>query len=438
MPQLPRIPGRKHVWSRPIDRWRAIALLPPPEVELNRSVLTKRRAFAAFIAVLEATDAHEAARAVWARLSIAKAKRVILPETFLTWRTRRIMAHELVKLGVEAGRHAAPRQYSTGTWWRQEQGRSRFQQDPLKYGYCRHHYGFVLRLRAPSKWAEAGARPRLGDGRKRDIFPPVTPNGIRGWRLVAGVLTALGVSLATANAASGDDCRSVFAAWAAISERQLQQQPASGNAGPGACLQSESVRSNLLKGLERARASCADTSTWLSSGDQTTKSLIDINESFITSLPVCAAHAAEKGPGWATEAAPIEAAPVEAAPVEAAPVVPRRKAAAPVEPAPVEAAPVVPKRKAATPPCLHVSSSKAAELVLSNRRCPGETVLAVVEVSDQAGRSECKAYSIRESFTMRASQKSLPRINHECILNQRSCTKEHISSMFPECEWAGR
>jgi hypothetical protein len=272
-------------------------------------------------------------------------------------------------------------------------------------------------LRVRTRWVESGARPRLGGSREPDrLFPPETPSWGSGWRLLASVLTALGVSLATANAASGDDCKSVFAAWAAISQNQLQQKPGGGNGGPGACLQSESVRSTLLKGLERARASCAASSTWLGSGDQTTKSLIDINESFISSLPVCAARADDKGPGWVTEDAPVAAAPAEAAPAEAVPV--------------------VPKRKAAAPPCLHVSSSKTAGLVLSNRRCPGETVLAVVETSDQAGRSECKAYRIRESFTTRAGQKSLPRINHECILNQRSCTMEHISSMFPECEWA--
>jgi hypothetical protein len=98
----------------------------------------------------------------------------------------------------------------------------------------------------------------------------------------------------------------------------------------------------------------------------------------------------------------------------------------------------VPKIKAVAPPCLHVSSSKAAELVISNLRCRGETVLAVVETSDQSGKSDCKAYSIRESFTLRAGHKGLPRINHECILNQRGCTRDHISSMFPECDWASR
>jgi len=366
--QLPHTSGLKHVWSRPTDhrRWHVIALLPSPDVEFYRSERIGSVS-AAFISApgSRVADTHKA-RAV--KAGITGAKRKILPEIFSTRRTGWIMAHEPVKVRPHA---IAP----------------------------------------------------LDESRERGkLFPPVMPNWIRGRRLVAGVLTALGVSLATANAASGDDCKSVFATWVALSQRELQQQPEGGGRRPAACLANESMRSTLLKGLERARSACAP-STWLSAGDETTRSLIDINESFITSLPVCAVSAAEKGAGWVTEAAPV---------------VPSVTEAAPVVPSVPEAAPVVPKRKAAAPPCLHISSSRAAELVLSNRRCQGETVLAVVETSDQAGRSECKAYSIRESFTLRTGQKGLPRINHECILNQRSCTKERISSMFPECEWAGR
>jgi len=72
-----------------------------------------------------------------------------------------------------------------------------------------------------------------------------------------------------------------------------------------------------------------------------------------------------------------------------------------------------------------------------NQRCTGESVLAVIETSDELGKAVCKAYTIRRSLTLRTTKNGTPRVNHECVLNQDRCTKDHIGSMFPECDWAG-
>jgi hypothetical protein len=72
-----------------------------------------------------------------------------------------------------------------------------------------------------------------------------------------------------------------------------------------------------------------------------------------------------------------------------------------------------------------------------NRRCAGESVLAVIEILDDSGKAECKVYTIGRRLTLRAKNNVPPRVNHECILNQERCNKDRVGSMFPECDWAG-
>ena len=72
-----------------------------------------------------------------------------------------------------------------------------------------------------------------------------------------------------------------------------------------------------------------------------------------------------------------------------------------------------------------------------NQRCTGESVLAVIETSDELGKAVCKAYTIRRSLTLRTTKNATRGSTYECVLNQDRCTKDHIGSMFPECDWAG-
>jgi hypothetical protein len=184
-----------------------------------------------------------------------------------------------------------------------------------------------------------------------------------------------------------------------LSERTLQK-PRGGEGDRGACVATEDVRKELLNGLVRARALCEAESSLLDASPQQTKSMIDINENFIAALPVCRTEPAQKE--WDTKASPQ---PTE--------------------------------RRAASPPCLRISPSRPGEFALVNRRCAGESVLAVIEILDDSGKAECKVYTIGRRLTLRAKNNVPPRVNHECILNQERCNKDRVGSMFPECDWAG-
>jgi hypothetical protein len=195
------------------------------------------------------------------------------------------------------------------------------------------------------------------------------------------------------------ECQTAFEAWVKLSERTLQK-PRGGEGDRGACVATEDVRKELLNGLVRARALCEAESSLLDASPQQTKSMIDINENFIAALPVCRTEPAQKE--WDTKASPQ---PTE--------------------------------RRAASPPCLRISPSRPGEFALVNRRCAGESVLAVIEILDDSGKAECKVYTIGRRLTLRAKNNVPPRVNHECILNQERCNKDRVGSMFPECDWAG-
>jgi hypothetical protein len=196
--------------------------------------------------------------------------------------------------------------------------------------------------------------------------------------------------------AAASDCQAAFEGWVKLSERQLQRPQ-----DRGACIETEDVRKELLNGLVRTREVCEAASSTGASAQQT-KAMIGINESLITSLPVCRPKPAEMETGWMTKASPAPE-----------------------------------KRRAASPPCLKMSPSKPGEYALMNQSCTGESVLAVIETSDELGKFVCKAYIIRLSLTLRTTKNGTPRVNHECVLNQDRCTKDHIGSMFPECDWVG-
>jgi hypothetical protein len=249
-----------------------------------------------------------------------------------------------------------------------------------------------------------GDRPNAAGRPDWLAMPPRAPGSFRfkAWAMRFRVLamSLLLLSLPPEMAAARD-CQADFVAWVKLSERRLQQ-PQGNDADRGACIPTEDVRKELLNGLARTRALCEAASSWTDVSPQQTKTMIGINENFIASLPVCRAQPAEKGTDWATKSSPAPG-----------------------------------KRRAASPPCLQLLPSKPGEFALMNKRCAGESILAVIETSDELGKAVCKAYTIRRSLTLRTTKNGPPRVNHECVLSQDRCTKDRIGSMFPECDWAG-
>jgi hypothetical protein len=256
------------------------------------------------------------------------------------------------------------------------------------------------------------------------------------------------------------DCQAAFEKWAKVSKTRLRAPPAGDERG--ACLQSETVRKELLEELARNRAICEGDPSWLDQIPQQTKMMIDINENFVRSLNVCPKESADVGTGWdsnlsqgvskmpapsvaapkitpPTVVAPKMAAPTVVAPKMAAPAVVAPKVAAPTEVAPKVAAPTEVAPKMATPKsaapahgCLKLERAERYSLV---NHCAGQTVLAVVETRDTSGRSACKAYSVSGAISLGNDKTVDVKVNHECVLNRGSCTSKHVGSMFPECDW---
>jgi hypothetical protein len=270
----------------------------------------------------------------------------------------------------------------------------------------------------------------------------------------AAALTGLAALLATgpqAWAQSDSDCQRAFERWSKASASRVVPSSSSGR---GACLPTEAVRTDLLEGLSRARGLCAQDS---SDQSQQTRTLLNINLSFIASLGVCPTSApsqsADAGAGWVTKAAPSEtqrfsvpippAAPAAAPPPRAAvpapapppvPTPPRPVAAAPV---PSPAPPAAPPQAAAlpAPPCIDISPAQNGSFALVNQRCRGHQVLAVIETAATGGETACRGYTINYTLAVRAPPSQPPKVNYECVVGQGSCNKGRLGDMFPECDW---
>jgi hypothetical protein len=189
----------------------------------------------------------------------------------------------------------------------------------------------------------------------------------------------------------------------------------------GACIPSEAVRQELLGALARTRGLCAD------SGQGATRTVLDINQTFIASLAVCRSDTTADTP----KAEPgVEKEPKVAVPIPAPPPTPKPP---PHPPKPVVVAP--PPAPPPTPPCLEVAPAKEEQYALVNRRCRGHTVLAVIETRGAGGETVCKGYSISQSLAVRTAGSAPPRINHECVLSQGPCNRDRLENMFPECDW---
>jgi hypothetical protein len=206
------------------------------------------------------------------------------------------------------------------------------------------------------------------------------------------------------DASAQGSCQDAFAAWAKLSERHVRAVQQSRGDARGACLASEAVRKELLDELIRTRARCTESSSDPSS--QQARTILAINENFIVSLGVCpvegASAAPSAAPGWTTKSAPP---PPPSAP------------------------------KAVARPCLQISHPKQEHYTLTNRHCAGKAVLAIIETRGTAGKVECKAYTIHQALALRSPDADKPYVNHECVLNQDRCSKEHLGRMFPECDW---
>jgi hypothetical protein len=253
------------------------------------------------------------------------------------------------------------------------------------------------------------------------------------------VLATAGLLLAVAPLALADsDCQLAFERWTKQSSTYLRVVPQSHSQGRGACVPNEAVRKELLDGLARTRTVCAASAT--SENLAQTRTLLSINQGFISSLGVCDSDAAVGGAGWATKSAPAPERPVLVAP---SPDPPRPVVVAPTPapPKPVVVAPppAPPKSVAAvpppTPPCLEIAPASEDQYALVNRRCRGHTVLAVIESRSGEGETVCRGYTITQSVAVRTAKNTPPRVNHECVTGLGTCNKERLGSIFPECDW---
>ena len=124
--------------------------------------------------------------------------------------------------------------------------------------------------------------------------------------------------------------------------------------------------------------------------------MIDINASVIGSVPLCR-----------SEDVPAKA----------------------VEPEPTPLRPIVARPRA----CLEITQAAPERFVLANRKCAGRSVLAVIERKDATGKIECKAHTIGRQLAVVTPAR--PEINYQCISDEGSCTKDHVATFFPECDW---
>jgi hypothetical protein len=223
----------------------------------------------------------------------------------------------------------------------------------------------------------------------------------------AGPATALLATLmllatATDSLRADADCATAFERWSKVSTARLRMQAAAGATAAGAtqqeaCIPTEVARQGLLQSLAKARSTCEQASA-LDPSIKHTKEMLDINASFISSVVLC------RGEGTG-KTAETEVAPP-------------------------------PKQLLRQRNCLVVSKVNPEHFALSNSKCGGRTVLAVIEKQGPSGKIDCKAYSIGHRLVVATTKDASPHVNYQCVLEQgSSCTKEEVATIFPECDW---
>jgi hypothetical protein len=224
---------------------------------------------------------------------------------------------------------------------------------------------------------------------------------------------AFGALIALAPVASAQtECQTSFERWAKLSNARVRGTAQ--NEGRGDCIPSEDMRQELLTALARTKGLCAG-------ADQgATRTMIDINQSFVTALVLCRPDPADVPPAPEEKPRIVEPPPPQPPP-------------APKPPPPKVV--VVPPTPPPSPPCLEISPGKAEQFALVNRRCRGHTVLAVIETRGAGGETVCKGYSINQTLAVRTAGNAPPRINHECVLSAGPCNRTRLENMFPECDF---
>lgn len=210
-------------------------------------------------------------------------------------------------------------------------------------------------------------------------------------RLVGSIVVPL--VLAPTAAAADEACSDGFARWVKLSEARVRKQPgAQPGSAQNACVAREEVRTELIRALNSVRRRC-DASGTADESTAQTKQMLNINESFIVLLPLC--HPQDQPPPQQAQKHSI----------------------------------------AANRPCLQVTAAAEGTYSLTNSRCRGQTVLAVVERTLPSGKTECRGQTIEKQLQVEAPVSAPPQLNYQCILNSSDCTQERLSALFPECDW---
>ena len=231
---------------------------------------------------------------------------------------------------------------------------------------------------------------------------------------------------------AGEDCDRALAELIALRDRSLRVRKHASHEGMSeaqrrnlppeeACVRGPATPGELLAGLARAKAQCAGASAYDDAAQQS-KIMININESFMTAILSC--PDAAPPPDWTTRVAP--------APPPPPPAPPPRAIAEPRPAAPV--APPAPPVRANALPCVEILRAAANRYTVANSRCRGSTVLAVIEKRGPTGATDCKVHTITGAASVPTLTDARPQINFECILAQGKCTRQHVASMFPECD----
>jgi hypothetical protein len=195
-----------------------------------------------------------------------------------------------------------------------------------------------------------------------------------------------------------ETCSAAFAQWVKLSESRIARH----REGPGAdktqatCIAGEPQRRELLRALVSVRDRC-QASVATDGETEHVRMMIGINEGFIGTIALCP-----------TEAPKREVAKAKAEGVPAA-------------------------SQAHSRQCLHLARVAVDRYALTNSRCSGTTVLAVIETQAPSGTIACKGYSVATSIAVPG--KSPLTLNFECAIDQKKCTRERVAAMFPECDW---
>src|SRR5262245_11101200 len=209
------------------------------------------------------------------------------------------------------------------------------------------------------------------------------------------VAAALILVAAAPPAWAQETCSAAFAQWVKLSESRISK-PGGDKAASSqdTCVAGEPQRRELLRALASVRDRC-QASTATDAEAEHVKMMIGINEGFIGSIALC----------------PSEAPHKEVVKAEGAPAAPQAR----------------PRQ------CLHLSRVAADRHAVTNSRCSGTTVLAVIETQAPSGTISCKAYAVEARIAVPG--KNPLTLNFECALDQKKCTRERVAAMFPECDW---